>query len=276
MQTTFSTSNATTRQPAVAGMFYPAGREQLHKDVQTYLKGITIPHADPVPKAIIAPHAGYVYSGPVAASAYARLLPARDRIHRVVLLGPSHRVPFRGLATSSADAFTTPLGSISLDHAAIQKLAVLPQVHSLDQAHTLEHSLEVHLPFLQEVLDDFQLVPLVVGDASPAEVAEVLETLWGGPETLIVISSDLSHYHDYANAKRMDRRTSDAIEGLRAEAIHSEDACGCVPVSGLLYLAREHGLHASTVDLRNSFDTAGNNAGGSREQVVGYGAYVFN
>ena len=271
MTTTFSTNNPTTRAPAVAGMFYPAEREQLHTEVQTYLKTSGAHPGDQVPKAIIAPHAGYVYSGPVAASAYARLLPARDRIHRVILLGPSHRVPFRGLATSSADNFKTPLGSIALDRIAIQNLENLPQVRCFDDAHALEHSLEVHLPFLQETIDDFQLVPLVVGDARPAEVAEVLEKLWGGPETLIVISSDLSHYHDYVNAKRMDRHTSDAIEGLRAEAVHSEDACGCVPVAGLLYLARERGLHASTVDLRNSGDTAG-----PRDKVVGYGAYVFN
>ncbi|MDT8384973.1 MAG: AmmeMemoRadiSam system protein B [Gammaproteobacteria bacterium] len=265
-------AQTTIRPPAVAGMFYPADRQQLHDDVTDYLASAvaTRPNA-PVPKAIIAPHAGYVYSGPVAASAYARLLPARDRIHRVILLGPSHRVPFRGLASSSADAFTTPLGQIRLDRAAIDSLADLPQVQRLDAAHAQEHSLEVHLPFLQEVLDDFQLVPLVVGDASPAEVAAVLERLWGGPETLIVISSDLSHYHDYTTARRLDRHTSNAIEGLRAEAVHSEDACGCVPVAGLLYLAREHGLQASTIDLRNSGDTAG-----PRDRVVGYGAYVFN
>jgi MEMO1 family protein len=271
MTTSQATTHRTTRPPAVAGMFYPANREQLHTDVQTYLNAIDTPRADQVPKAIIVPHAGYVYSGPVAASAYARLAPARDRIHRVVLLGPSHRVAFRGLATSSADSFTTPLGEVPLDCTAIDSLANLPQVQHLDEAHALEHSLEVHLPFLQEVLDDFQLVPLVVGDARPAEVAEVLERLWGGPETLIVISSDLSHYHDYATAQRLDRHTSEAIEDLRAEAVHSEDACGCVPVSGLLYLAREHGLNASTVDLRNSGDTAG-----PRDKVVGYGAYVFN
>jgi AmmeMemoRadiSam system protein B len=262
----------TTRTPAVAGMFYPADRQQLHDDVTQYLNDAIGARTDAlVPKAIIVPHAGYIYSGPVAASAYARLLPARDRIHRVVLLGPSHRVPFRGLATSSADIFTTPLGQISLDHAAIDSITDLPQVQLLDEAHTLEHSLEVHLPFLQETLDDFTLVPLVVGDARPAEVAEVLERLWGGAETLIVISSDLSHYHDYATAKRMDRHTSEAIESLQAEDVHSEDACGCVPVSGLLYLAREHGLQASTVDLRNSGDTAG-----PKDRVVGYGAYVFH
>ena len=272
MMTARSTSKATVRPPAVAGMFYPADQRQLHDEVTHYLNEAIGSRTDAlVPKAIIAPHAGYVYSGPVAASAYARLLPARDRIHRVVLLGPSHHVPFRGLASSGADVFTTPLGPITLDRAAIDSLVDLPQVHHLDEAHTLEHSLEVHLPFLQEILDDFQLVPLVVGDARPAEVAEVLERLWGGPETLIVISSDLSHYHDYITAKRLDRHTSDAIEHLRAEAVHPEDACGCFGIAGLLYLARERGLQASTVDLRNSGDTAG-----SKDQVVGYGAYVFN
>jgi AmmeMemoRadiSam system protein B len=277
MITARSTSKATIRPPAVAGMFYPADQRQLHDEVTHYLNAAIGSRTDAlVPKAIIAPHAGYVYSGPVAASAYARLLPARDRIHRVVLLGPSHHVPFRGLASSSVDAFVTPLGPITLDRAAIDSLADLPQVQCLDEAHTLEHSLEVHLPFLQEILDDFQLVPLVVGDARPAEVAEVLERLWGGPETLIVISSDLSHYHDYITAKRLDRHTSDAIEHLRAEAVHSEDACGCVGIAGLLYLARERGLQASTVDLRNSFDTAGSDTAGSKDRVVGYGAYVFN
>ncbi len=262
---------STTRRPAVAGMFYPADATQLHADVRGYLHAAEAQQSAQVPKAIIAPHAGYVYSGPVAASAYAQLQPTHDRIQRVVLLGPSHQVPFRGLATSSANNFTTPLGEIPLDRTAIDSLADLPQVHQLDEAHAQEHSLEVHLPFLQEVIDNFQLVPLVVGDASPSEVAEVLERLWGGPETVIVISSDLSHYHDYATARRMDRHTSDAIEHLQAEAVHSENACGCVPVSGLLYLAREHGLHADTVDLRNSGDTAG-----PRDKVVGYGAYVFH
>lgn len=264
-------SQRMTRPPAVAGLFYPADREQLHSDVQTYLHACNTAASEPVPKAIIVPHAGYVYSGPVAASAYARLQPARKKIHRVVLLGPSHRVPFRGLAASSADTFSTPLGQIELDHETIQKLLALPQVHELDAAHAQEHSLEVHLPFLQETIDNFKLVPLVVGDAAPAEVAEVLEQLWGDEETLIVISSDLSHYHDYATAQQMDRATSAAIESLQIENIHGENACGCVPVSGLLYLAKQHSLHGRTIDLRNSGDTAG-----PKDRVVGYGAYVFN
>jgi len=271
MATNGSANEKVIRPPAVAGLFYPADPAQLHADVQAYLRASHAPDTGQIPKAIIAPHAGYVYSGPVAASAYVQLLPARNHIRRVVLLGPSHRVPFRGLATSSADAFHTPLGDIPLDQTAINTLEKLPQVRCFNTAHTEEHSLEVHLPFLQETIDNFQLVPLVVGDARPAEVARVLEHLWGGTETLIVISSDLSHYHDYTTARRLDRDTSVAIEHLQVEAVHSENACGCVPVSGLLYLARERGLHARTVDLRNSGDTAG-----PRDKVVGYGAYVFH
>jgi AmmeMemoRadiSam system protein B len=261
------------RQPAVAGMFYPGDKAELHQTIDTYLQEAMEKHpeAQAIPKAIIVPHAGYIYSGPVAASAYARLLPAREQIHRVILLGPSHRVPFRGLASSSATHFVTPLGQIPLDRQLIEKLQAFPQVKQLDQAHAVEHSLEVHLPFLQEILNDFSLVPLVVGDTRPEEVAEVLEAVWGGPETLIVISSDLSHYHDYATAQKMDRATSRAIEALQPEAIHYDDACGRNPVNGLLELARRKGLHANTVDLRNSGDTAG-----PRDQVVGYGAYVIN
>jgi hypothetical protein len=266
-----------TRPPAVAGMFYPADPQELHSMLSQYLNDANLSVEERSaeeslpPKAIIVPHAGYIYSGPVAASAYARLKRAHDKIHRVILLGPSHRVPLFGLAISNVDQFETPLGKVQLDRDAIDAIARLPQVHRMEEAHSLEHSLEVHLPFLQEVLDDFSLVPLVVGDATPQEVAEVLEHLWGGPETLIVISSDLSHYHDYATAQRLDRATSEAIEKLQLEAIHSSDACGCRPVSGLLYLARQKGLHAETIDLRNSGDTAG-----PRDSVVGYGAYVFH
>ena len=227
--------------------------------------------SDSPPKAIIAPHAGYIYSGPVAASAYASLRQASSVISRVVLLGPAHRVPVHGLALPASDAFATPLGKIEIDREAVEKIRGLPQVRVFDDAHTLEHSLEVHLPFLQSVLADFQLVPLVVGDASAEEVAEVLERLWGGPETLIVISSDLSHYHDYQTARQMDSATSLAIEHLAYDEIHFDQACGRTPVSGLLLQARKRGLKGKTIDLRNSGDTAG-----PRNQVVGYGAYVFH
>lgn len=260
----------TVRTPAVAGLFYPADAAELQTQVRGFLDQVE-PPAEPPPKAIIVPHAGYIYSGPIAASAYARLRAARDLIHRVVLLGPSHRVGFRGIAVSGMEAFATPLGRIAVDREAVEQLEQLPDVGFLEQAHAQEHSLEVHLPFLQEVLDHFKLVPLVVGEARPTEVGAVLEALWGGPETLIVISSDLSHYHDYATARLLDDTTSKAIEALRFEDIGYEQACGRNPLNGLLWVARRKGLHGETIDLRNSGDTAG-----SRDQVVGYGAYVFH
>jgi len=258
----------TTRPAAVAGTFYPADKHQLQAMIDSLLDRAG--PAGELPKAIIAPHAGYIYSGPIAASAYARLRQGRGRISRVVLLGPAHRVGFRGLALSSAQDFATPLGQVPVDREACATLAALPFVHELDQAHAQEHSLEVHLPFLQTVLGtSFSLVPVVVGDATPEQVAAVLEALWGGDETLIVISSDLSHYHDYASAQRLDAATSKAIEGLRREDIGFDQACGRLPISGLLIAAKRRSLSVQTIDLRNSGDTAG-----GKDQVVGYGAYV--
>lgn len=223
-----------------------------------------------MPKAIIAPHAGYVYSGAVAASAYARIRPAAGRISKVVLLGPCHRVPLRGLALSSAESFATPLGEVPIDAELARRLLDMPQVQIFDATHAQEHSLEVHLPFLQEILGAFTLLPLVVGDATPEEVADVLDAVWGGPETLIVISSDLSHYENYETARQMDGATSRAIEDLDPARIGPYDACGRIPVGGLLTVARRRGLAVSTVDLRNSGDTAG-----SHDRVVGYGSWVF-
>jgi hypothetical protein len=225
----------------------------------------------PAPRAMIVPHAGYIYSGPVAASGYARLLNSAGVYTRVVLLGPAHRVAFPGLAATSATVFATPLGDIPVDQTAISRLAELPQVHILDEAQRLEHSLEVHLPFLQVTLGDFSLVPLVVGDTTAEEVCEVLELEAQAPGTLLVISSDLSHYHDYATATRMDNDTSRHIEVLDYTGIGYGQACGRNPVSGLLLYAQRHALVAETIDLRNSGDTAG-----PRDQVVGYGAYVFS
>ena len=261
---------STIRPTAVAGMFYPADRDELHDMVSGFLRQAGTSDAPP-PKAIIAPHAGYIYSGPIAASAYARLAPLRDTIRRVVLLGPSHRVGFLGIAASTDDYFHTPLGDVALDQPLLEQVTQLPQVQRFDQAHQAEHSLEVHLPFLQEALGDFTLLPLVVGDASAEDVATVLRAVWGGAETLIVVSSDLSHYHDYATAQRMDRATSSAIEQLSPQAIDHGDACGRIPLSGLLLVAREKQMQAETIDLRNSGDTAG-----QRDQVVGYGAYLFH
>ncbi len=256
------------RYPAVAGMFYPDDPVELDEMVRTFLTATEV--EGPVPKAVIAPHAGYVYSGPVAASVYRLLIPAKDIIKRVVLLGPAHRVPFRGVAVPSVDFFITPLGTVAVDKEAIAAIADLPFVHVSDVPHEPEHSLEVHLPFLQEVLEDFKVIPIVVGDAAPEEVAQVLERLWGGPETLIVVSSDLSHYYDYDTARKLDQATSRAIEALDPTRLSYESACGRIPVAGLLLAARKHGLKARTVDLRNSGDTAG-----PKDQVVGYGAYAF-
>lgn len=261
---------ATERPAAVAGLFYPSDADELRRDLGDMLKQAAASEAAG-PKAIIAPHAGYMYSGPVAASAYAKLTPLRDLVKRVVLLGPAHRVAVRGLALSSADAFVTPLGSVPLDKQAEADILDLPQVGVMDASHAQEHSLEVQLPFLQTVLADFSLVPIVVGETTPQQVAEVLERLWGGPETLIVISSDLSHYLDYDTASERDRRTSQAIERLQYDALNYDDACGRAPIAGLLYLAQQKGLSVKAIDVRNSGDTAG-----SREQVVGYGSYVVS
>lgn len=258
-----------TRPPAVAGMFYPESAEELSAEVRGFLAAAHETDA-PVPKAIIAPHAGYRYSGAIAAEAYARLIPARGTINRVILLGPCHRVAVHGLAAPSVDAFATPLGNVPVDREAITTIGNLPQVSEFDATHVDEHSLEVHLPFLQEVLGEFTLVPLVVGDTTNDEVAEVLETLWGGDETLIVISSDLTHYLDYDAARAVDQRTCDAIESLNPDAIGRDQACGRVPVKGLLTIANRKHLKVTTVDLRNSGDTAG-----PRDRVVGYGAWIF-
>ena len=262
---------ATTRQPSVAGLFYPADPETLAQQVHGYLAAAAAPGpSEPPPKAVIAPHAGYVYSGPIAGSAYARIAPLAGRITRVILLGPTHRVAIRGLAYSRADRFLTPLGSVPVDREALASLADLPQVAESDIPFEGEHCLEVQLPFLQLTLGSFSLVPLLVGDAGAEEVAEVLARLWGGDETLIVISSDLSHYLDYRRAQAMDAETSQAIEALRPEDIGYHAACGRNPVSGLLAEARRRGLHARTLDLRNSGDTAG-----PKDRVVGYGAYAL-
>ena len=259
------------RQPAVAGRFYPGDPRSLEIMLQGFLRDTAgLSDAAP-PKAVIVPHAGFLYSGPVAASAYACVAALRGEVERVVLIGPAHRVAFAGVAVPGADAFTSPLGTLTLDRAALDRVLELPQVILHDAAHAHEHSLEVQLPFLQHVLGACRLVPLVVGAATPEEVAEVLECLWGGPETLLVVSSDLSHYEDQATARERDARTSRAIEALDARRLGHADACGCIPVQGLLLAAGRHGLSARTVDLRTSGDTVG-----PRDSVVGYGAYVFS
>lgn len=263
---------AMTRAPAVAGSFYPSDSVELQACVRAELAAATLDSAPSGsrPRALIVPHAGYVYSGPVAASAYAMLQPVREDIERVVLLGPSHQVPFEGLAVPSHAFFDTPLGPVPLDNASRRRLLELPFVEARDDVHRYEHSLEVQLPFLQETLHRFSLLPLLVGWASAEQVAQALALCWGGDETLIVVSSDLSHYLDYQTAQRMDAATAAAIEALRPEQIQPEGACGRIPVQGLLNAARERSLRVQRLDLRNSGDTAG-----PREEVVGYGAWVL-
>jgi AmmeMemoRadiSam system protein B len=268
------------RPPAVDGLFYPGEEGALRDTVLRLLAGVEAGTANdvrasrdqdtPPPKAVVAPHAGYVYSGSVAASAYSRLGSLKGMVTRVVLLGPAHRYPLRGLAAHSATAFQTPLGTVPLDTGSIEEARRFSQVLVLDEAHEGEHSLEVHLPFLQMVLGDFSLVPLVVGEARAEEVAEVLRTLWGGPETLIVVSSDLSHFLSYDQAAALDGLTAQAIETLEPEEIGHDQACGRIPLSGLLLLAREKCMRVERMDLRSSGDTAG-----PRNQVVGYGSWLL-
>ena len=254
------------RLPAVAGTFYPADDVELSSSVDAMLR--LSASSDPCPKVIIAPHAGHVYSGSIAASAYGRLRNADLPITRVVLLGPSHRVGFKGVAATSCTAYQTPLGEIPIDSAAVQTILQLPGTGFLDEAHTHEHSLEVHLPFLQRVLPSFSLVPLVVGDATVEEVASVINSLWGGPETLLVISSDLSHFHPYTEAQEIDARTSAKILALESNLV-GEEACGCRPINGLLHALKNKGLKVEQLEVRNSGDTAGD-----KDRVVGYGAYI--
>jgi MEMO1 family protein len=255
------------RPPAVAGMFYPADPVILAQQVQGFLAHAHSPAL--IPKALIVPHAGYIYSGTLAATGYATLKPIAHRIRRVILLGPTHRVAVRGLALSGAEAFDTPLGRIKIDLDAARAIAHLPQVCTSPAVHAQEHSLEVQLPFLQCVLPEFTLLPLAVGTASAAEVAEVLELIWGGDETLIVVSSDLSHFLPYADAQKVDVETVQAILGLH-QPIDHERACGGTPINGLLLAAKHHHLTPHLLDLRNSGDTAGD-----RDRVVGYAALAF-
>jgi hypothetical protein len=266
----------TTRPPAVAGGFYPEDPEQLRAVVEDFLdeaaKGAGEAAPTALPKALIVPHAGYVYSGPVAACAYALLARAgaAGRITRVVLIGPSHYVHFDGLAVPRADAFATPLGRVRLDRAAVAAIAELASVHVSDRPHGEEHALEVQLPFLQAVLGDFTLVPIAAGRARAEAVAGALERVWDGPETLIVVSSDLSHYRDQATARRLDAATAAAIEAGDGARIGPEDACGRIAIAGLLAAAPRHGLTIERLALATSADTAG-----PRDSVVGYGAWAF-
>jgi MEMO1 family protein len=259
----------TIRPPAVAGRFYAGEPDRLQAEVSALLLGASAPCEIP-PKALIAPHAGYIYSGAVAAAAFAMLRNSAPTINRVVLIGPAHYVPVRGIATPTVDAFETPLGHIPVDQDALAAVADLPFVVQSDAAHTPEHALEVELPFLQTLLASFEVVPLVVGDSLPLEVALVLRRLWGGPETLILVSSDLSHYHDYETARRLDTATALAIERNEWTGLGPDQACGFLAMAGLLVEAERRGLKARRLMLSNSGDAAG-----SRERVVGYGAWML-
>lgn len=256
------------RPPAVAGLFYPAANDALAREVAGMLDAA--PVDGPRPKALIVPHAGYVYSGPVAAHAYALLHALRDDITRVVLLGPSHRVPLQGIALPSVDAFETPLGVVPLDRAALADLARLDAVRVWDDPHAMDHALEVQLPFLQSVLGEFALVPLAVGRCGPEPVATVLDRVWGGPETLLVVSTDLSHFHAYTEARELDAATVEAIVH-RQPTLTGEQACGCHALNGLLLCARRRDLVVELLDLRNSGDTAG-----GRDRVVGYASFAVH
>lgn len=265
-----------TRPAAVAGLFYPDEPGPLRRLVDTFLDKASLDNAVQgkaaageagVPKAVIAPHAGYPYSGPVAGFAFEPLRPLRGRLERVVVIGPSHHVPFRGLALPEADCFDGPLGKVEIDLEASERLLELPQVRIDALPHDREHALEVEVPFLQQVLGPVRLVPLVVGRAEPAEVAEVLELLWGGEETLVVVSSDLSHFLDYSAARASDEATARDILALK-DTLLPRQACGAAAINGLNHLAPRLGLEARLLDLRNSGDTAG-----GRDRVVGYGAF---
>jgi len=259
------------RSAAVAGMFYPGDPRTLVSELDELLGGVEQPAPRlGFPKALIVPHAGYIYSGPVAARAYEELAPARGIVKRVVMLGPVHRVPVRGLAIPSDDAFATPLGTIPIDRATLDEVRALPQVVTSDRAHLQEHALEVQLPFLQRQLGDFMLAPFAVGDATVDEVAQVIERLWGGPETLVVISTDLSHYHAYAEARQIDRSTVTRIARLATDLNH-EEACGATPLNGMLDVARRRNLAIRLLAANNSGDTAG-----GKGQVVGYSSFALH
>jgi AmmeMemoRadiSam system protein B/AmmeMemoRadiSam system protein A len=249
-------------------MFYPGDPRTLDAEIDELIGGVE--HLAPrlgFPKALIVPHAGYIYSGPVAARAYDDIAPARGIVRRVVLLGPVHRVAVRGLALPAAEFFDTPLGRIPVDADAVRELAGLPQVVGSAPAHAMEHSLEVQLPFLQKALGTFALVPFAVGTASVEEVAAVLERLWGGPETLIVVSTDMSHYHAYDDARRIDGATIERIARFATDISH-EEACGATPLNGLLSLSRKKNLRIELLAAGNSGDTAG-----GQGRVVGYSSF---
>ena len=261
------------RPPAVAGNFYPAEPEALAALARGLLREASgrVDARSGYPRALVVPHAAYQYSGAVAAAGYALLAGSAAPPRRVLLLGPAHFVPLRGLALPDVDALETPLGLVELDREGAEALLRLPQVALADAPHTGEHSIEVQLPFLQVVLGEFSVVPVVVGEIQAAGCAAAIAALWDAGDTSVVVSSDLSHYLGYAQAKRTDAATARAIESLDRDGIGADSACGARPLSGLLEFARERGLRARTVELGNSGD-----AGGGHDRVVGYGAFALS
>ena len=258
----------TIRSPAVAGTFYPAAPDALDRVVRAALGAARVDQV--AAKAIVAPHAGYVYSGPIAGSSFQSVAHLGNQITRVVLIGPTHRMYFSGIAVPAAAGLATPLGTVAVDAAGVDLALGDPEVHLLDAAFDNEHALEVELPFIRVLFRRAAVVPLIVGDASAEAVERVLALLWGGPETLIVVSSDLSHYHNYEAARALDLGTSQAIEVIAPARVDATGACGHRALAGLLRRAEQLDLRATTRDLRNSGDTRG-----PRDRVVGYGAYTF-
>lgn len=264
-----ASANASVRAPEVAGRFYPNGHNACVDLLESCLAGAR-PAGGVDPKVLVAPHAGWVFSGPIAGTAYASLRSRAERIRRVVLLGPAHRVAFRGIATTSADAWATPLGTLPVDWGALHDVLAIPGVAVADAAFAEEHSLEVHAPFIQHLFPQAGIVPLLVGDAPMPLVSDVVGRLWGGPETLILVSSDLSHFHDHETAGRLDAETAGWIETLRPEKLSGQGACGHRALAGVLDQAQRRDLRVTTFDLRTSADTRGN-----PERVVGYGAFAM-
>ena len=259
------------REAAVDGSFYPGDPELLGVTVDQLLADAPSPPEEaPVPRAVIVPHAGYIYSGPTAAMAYARAARGKDTIRRVVVIGPTHHVPVRGVALPGVDGFRTPLGVLPVAEAwAEERLVGVSAACVLAETHRWEHAVEVQLPFLQRALGSVEIVPLLAGDASGDEVADVLDELWGGPETLVVISSDLSHYLPYEQARRVDAGTIAQISALDGPLDHTQ-ACGATAVNGLLVAARRRDLRPVLLGACSSGDTAG-----GRSRVVGYCAFAF-
>jgi AmmeMemoRadiSam system protein B len=261
--------DTSVRRPAVAGLFYPADPAELRAAVSEYLRQASSTATPSAPKALIVPHAGYVYSGEIAAQGYARVAAQRDRMHRIVLIGPSHRVYLRGAAVPRARSFETPLGRVEIDAGLRATLLQRGDVLESDQPHAMEHCLEVQLPFLQTVFKDFTVLPIVVGDASADYVGSLLADVWGDEHTLVLASSDLSHYHAYDVARDIDAATNAAI--LRFETnLSGDQACGAVAINGLLRIAPARNLAIAEIARCNSGDTAGD-----RARVVGYGAYAL-